>query len=59
MAESVRHRNAGRLRVRAGRMVKTGRTRKQELKETGVWEKTLVGLMRQDELATDNQRTQV
>jgi hypothetical protein len=50
---SERYRKAGRLRVRAGRIVKTGRTRKQGLERTGVGKTTLVGLTRQDELATD------
>jgi hypothetical protein len=58
---------AGRLEVRAGRMVwqagsgseqaekvGTGRTRK-----TGVRKKMLVGLTRQDELATDKQKPPV
>jgi hypothetical protein len=31
-SESGRYRMAGRLRVRAGRMVKTGKTRKQNLR---------------------------
>jgi hypothetical protein len=35
---------AGRLRVRAGRMVKTGNTRKQELEKYMSKGKTLVGL---------------
>jgi hypothetical protein len=56
---TVRYSTAGRLGVRAGRLVKTGRTRKQGLERTGVPEKnTLVGLMTQDEMATDKQKTQ-
>jgi hypothetical protein len=52
----TRYRTAGRLR--AGRMVKTGKTRKQELEKdrrkgkTGSFDK-------QNELVTDKQRTQV
>jgi hypothetical protein len=39
-----RYRTAGRLRVRAGRMVKTGKTRKPELDTDRSKGKTLVGL---------------
>ena len=41
-SESGRYRKAGRLRVRAGRTVRTGKTRKQNLKKAGRWENTLV-----------------
>ena len=40
----TRYRMAGRLRVRAGRMVKNGKTRKQELEKDRSKGKTLVGL---------------
>jgi hypothetical protein len=48
----TRYRTAGRLR--AGRMVKTGKTRKHGLDKNRSMGKPLLGLMRQDELATDN-----
>jgi hypothetical protein len=48
---------AGRLRVKAGRLVNTGKTRKQE-QSTGADGKVLVDLMKQNELATDTQRKQ-
>jgi hypothetical protein len=50
---------AGRVRVMAGRMVKTGKARKQELEKDRSTGKPLVGLKKQNKLATDKQRTQV
>jgi hypothetical protein len=49
----VCYRTSGRLRVRAGRKVKTGKTRKQELEQTGARGKLLVGFTKQNKLATD------
>ena len=50
---------AGSLKVRAGRIIKTGKARKQELEKDRSMGKTLIGLTKQNKLATDKQRTQL
>jgi hypothetical protein len=52
-----RYRTAGRLRIRA--VIKGQNRENRNNQETGTEGKTLVGLMKQNELATDKQRTQV
>jgi hypothetical protein len=53
----TRYRTAGRLRVRAGRMFKTGKTRRQELETDRIKGENNGRLNEQNELATDKQNT--
>jgi hypothetical protein len=54
-----RYRTTGRLRVRAGRTVRTGKLENRSKKQSGAGKQNAGRFYEQNELATDKQRTQV